>query len=1044
MSELIDQLQQAVGKAYRIEGELGGGGMSRVFVANETELGRRVVIKVLPPEMAAGVNQDRFRREVQLAAQLQHPHIVPMLTAGSAGHDRSDLLYYVMPYVTGESLRAKLAREGELPVDEVARILEEVVDALAYAHRQGVVHRDIKPDNILLSENHALVADFGVAKAVSKASTGESKLTSLGVALGTPTYMAPEQAAADPHTDHRADIYAIGVVAYEMLAGRPPFAAPTPQGMLAAHVSQPPDPVTTHRTSVPPILAELVMRCLAKKAADRWQRADEMLPALKALTTPTAGLTPTGTRPITVAGIEGVLRRRPLTQLVGIYGLVSLVVLGAVYLLMMALGLPGWVLPGAVALLAAGLPIVLFTAHVERLRVEAGAPTPGALSGWISWRKALLGGVLAFAGLGATTAAYSAMRVAGIGPAATLMATGAMDARDRLIVADFDNRTDDSTLGPSVTAAFRIDLAQSPVLRLVDASDIAPVLQRMNREPGSPLDLPTALEVAEREGLKGVVAGEISPVGSGYVLAARVLASEDGSQLLALRETADGDAELIQAIDRLSGRLRERIGESLKTIRANEPLERVTTTSLEALRKYSQGNRAFEAGNYDRAIPLLEEALTIDTTFAMAYRKLAAAYNNTGAGASRQIWAATMAFQFRDRLPDVERYLATAYYYHGVEFEPDQVRTAYLNVLDVDPEHAVALNNLALVLNNLKEYEEAERYAVRAAEAHGLAPAYNNAMQAQVGQGAYARADSTLRRFEAAQPDHPAVLQLRGSLFAAQRRYDSAQVAFQRLRERFGTSSAWRPAANFALAALNEVRGKVAAAAAYRQEEMTAAAERNLGSDYLRAALLNAYIDVLYRDDSAAAVARIDGALARFPLQQMEPADRPYLFLVQFYADAGEPARARRLFAEYQRELDPVLRRGDLGVPFVHSAIALAEGDVEGAIRLSRDGETAVRCQGCGDFRRALAYERAGQPDSAIAEYERVLATPDLFRHFQESLTLAPTYKRLGELYERRGEAGLAVEYYNRFAELWDGADPEFQPQVREVRERLARLVGET
>jgi serine/threonine-protein kinase len=218
--------------------------MSRVFLAEETRLGRKVVIKVLPPEMGAGVNVERFGREIQLAAKLQHPHIVPLLTAGS----HEDLLYYVMPYIEGESLRAKVAREGELPVAESLRILRDVLDALSYAHERRVVHRDIKPDNVMLSGKHALVTDFGVAKAVS-ASTGESSLTSMGVALGTPAYMSPEQAAANPNVDHRADIYAIGALAYEMLCGQPPFAGPNPQAVLAAHVTETPEPVTSRRRS---------------------------------------------------------------------------------------------------------------------------------------------------------------------------------------------------------------------------------------------------------------------------------------------------------------------------------------------------------------------------------------------------------------------------------------------------------------------------------------------------------------------------------------------------------------------------------------------------------------------------------------------------------------------------------------------------------------------------------------------------------------------------------------------------------------------------
>lgn len=251
-----------------------------MFVAHETALGRRVVIKVLPPDMAAGVNVERFRREIQLAASLQHPHIVPLLTAGSAG----DVLYYVMPMVEGESLRSCLIKGGELPIPRVARILRDVSSALAYAHARGVAHRDIKPDNILLSGDFALVTDFGVAKAVSEA-TGESNLTTAGMALGTPTYMAPEQAAADPHADHRVDIYALGAVGYEMLTGRPPFTGANPQMVLAAHVTRVPEPVTQHRPAVPPALGAVVMRCLEKKPADRWQTAAELQQQIEAMAT---------------------------------------------------------------------------------------------------------------------------------------------------------------------------------------------------------------------------------------------------------------------------------------------------------------------------------------------------------------------------------------------------------------------------------------------------------------------------------------------------------------------------------------------------------------------------------------------------------------------------------------------------------------------------------------------------------------------------------------------------------------------------------------
>ena len=293
MADLQARLQAAVGDTFSIEKELGGGGMSRVFLAQERELERQVVVKVLPPEMAAGVNTERFRREIQLAASLQHPHIVPLLAAGHA----DDLVYYTMPLIEGESLRAKLAREGELPIPETVRLLRDVADALAYAHAHGVAHRDIKPDNVLVANHHGVVTDFGVAKALSE-STGNSSLTSAGVALGTPAYMAPEQATADPHTDHRCDIYAVGALGYEMLTGRPPFTGATPQHVLAAQVTEAPEPVRKRRATVPAALAALIMRCLEKSPADRWQSAEELLHQLEAMATPSGGITPTGAHPV--------------------------------------------------------------------------------------------------------------------------------------------------------------------------------------------------------------------------------------------------------------------------------------------------------------------------------------------------------------------------------------------------------------------------------------------------------------------------------------------------------------------------------------------------------------------------------------------------------------------------------------------------------------------------------------------------------------------------------------------------------------------------
>ncbi len=292
---LQEQLQATLGGAYTLERELGGGGMARVFVAQEIALGRCVVVKVLAPELAAGLSAERFAREVRLAARLQHPNIVPLLTAG----ERDGLAYYTMPFVEGESLRARLSREGRLPTNAATSILRDIMRALEYAHAHGVVHRDIKPDNVLLAGSAAAVADFGIAKAVQIARTAgveaggggahAETLTRVGTSIGTPAYMAPEQASGDPDVDARADVYAWGVVAYELLAGAPPFTGRGAHGLIAAQIGEPPPPLPERAPWVPPALAALVMRCLEKDPARRPQSATDVLRALDDAITPGAG-----------------------------------------------------------------------------------------------------------------------------------------------------------------------------------------------------------------------------------------------------------------------------------------------------------------------------------------------------------------------------------------------------------------------------------------------------------------------------------------------------------------------------------------------------------------------------------------------------------------------------------------------------------------------------------------------------------------------------------------------------------------------------------
>jgi serine/threonine-protein kinase len=280
------RLQSHLGASYAIQSELRGGGMSRVFVAEDTSLSRRVVVKVLNPALAATVSVARFQREIMLVAKLNHPNIVPILSAGEV----DALPYFIMPYIEGESLRGRIVR-GPLSLRETVAILKDVTRALNYAHSGGIVHRDIKPDNVLLQGTAAVVTDFGVAKAVSAARdrgiSGTSgpknqgqTITGVGISLGTPQYMAPEQAAADPDADHRVDLYALGIVAYEMLVGSPPFHGRTPQALLAAQLTELPPPLSSRRYDVPVALSDVVMKCLEKDPADRPRSAQEILGTL--------------------------------------------------------------------------------------------------------------------------------------------------------------------------------------------------------------------------------------------------------------------------------------------------------------------------------------------------------------------------------------------------------------------------------------------------------------------------------------------------------------------------------------------------------------------------------------------------------------------------------------------------------------------------------------------------------------------------------------------------------------------------------------------
>ena len=1038
MTDLFADLSAALGGTYRLERELGGGGMSRVFLAEETALGRKVVIKVLPPDMAASVNQDRFRREMQVVARLQHPHVVPLLNAGLAG----ELLWYSMPFVEGESLRARIARSGELPVAEAARLLREVAEALEHAHTHGVVHRDIKPDNVLLSDGHAVVTDFGVAKAVSE-SGGAGGLTSVGLALGTPSYMAPEQATADPQTDERADIYALGAMGYEMLTGEPPFTGPNPQAVLAGHLTKTPTPVSGVRPAVPAVLNAVVMRCLEKRPADRFQRARDLIPHLDAYLTPSGGTATVTAAVATQAEPEAT--PHPVRVAI-LFALGSLVVLSLVYWLTQRLGLPGWVLPVAVILLLIGLPIVVWATMQERQRAfarvtgEHPVVPSGPLGQLTTLRGALRGGAFAFAGLLVGAAAFMGLRAAGIGPFATLVSAGVLGARDRMVLADFSNRTSDSTLGSSITEALRIDLSRSNVVRLLEAEEVRAALQRMERQAEPAFTQALAVEVAQREGAKAVVAGEIAPLGAGYVLTASVLNVADKSTLIAERETATDAGGLIGAVDKLSRKLRERIGESLRTIRAGEPLVQVTTSSLEALRLYTQAEAAADRGADVEAARMLHEALALDSTFAMAWRKLAVVVGNQGLNRALEVAATVKAYELRERLPERERLLATAYYFDTGLNDRDQAILAYRQVLQRFPDDGTALNNIAVALVDRGRYEEAEqatRAGVEVSPNTGVL--WNNLIGSQVSQGRFAAAESTLARWAEFAPN--VFTRQNAAVFVAYLQGDFATATAHSDTLALSDDPSWKSPARAQLGLIASAQGHLREA----QRRFREAVDLRLASGDVYAHYLPLerllQVEIELRGRPQVAVQTLDSTVAARPLDSLPPYNRPYLMLASLYAKAGNPDRAERLYQEWERAVNATEQQATDEAPGTRGLIALARGRFAEAIAQFRASKDRVACAPCFMYETGQAFEGLNQPDSALAAYES--AANAINRRLQlQRVSLAPTYLRLGELYEAKADRTKALDYYGRFVDLWKDADPELQPRVADVRKRIAELTA--
>ena len=603
MHDILERLRVGLSDRYAIDREIGQGGMAHVVLAEDRKHHRRVAIKVMRPEVAETLGTERFLREIEIAARLTHPHILPLHDSGET--DR--LLYYVMPFVEGESLRDRLTRERQLPLGDALRITREVSSALAYAHSQGVVHRDIKPENILLSAGHAVVSDFGIARAVSAAAA--DRLTQTGVTLGTAVYMSPEQATGEREIDGRSDIYSLGCVLYEMVAGEPPFSGPTAQAMIARRLVGPPPSLTGTREEIPERLEWAVRKALARVPADRFT-AEQFAAAIAEPTPDAATLfahRPSGeVPPYPPAGRFRFMRSRVLAVTLG------------------------------VAVIAAG-----------------------------AW------GIRRF---GVTSSEGG--------------------AHDRFVVLPFTVRGNDQLayLGEGIVDLLSRNLDGVDDLQAVDPGTVLSALTKNGVAAGR---VDEGREVVRQVGAGTYITGSV--VASGPTLRIQASLFENGDEAPPRAQVSvEGDtAQVLQLVDRLSAELmvKRRPGPVYRLTQTAA----VTTRSLPALRAYLEAERDLRNGKPDTAIAGFQRAVAEDSTFALAYYRLAVAagWAERHALSSESV---TRALATSARLADRDKRLLTAYaaFRRG---SPNDAERQYREILDDYPDDLEAEFQLADVLH---------------------------------------------------------------------------------------------------------------------------------------------------------------------------------------------------------------------------------------------------------------------------------------------------------------------------------------------------------
>lgn len=759
------------------------------------------------------------------------------------------------------------------------------------------------------------------------------------------------------------------------------------------------------------------------------------------------------------------IHRRSLWQVLGVYLGASWGVLQVVDYMTGFAGLPDWTPSFAFVLLLIGLPVVAATAFVQEgvpgLRGEyRDEVDPNELEGLtpaqvhknpeahplhrarvLTWKNAVLGGVGAATLLVASVIAYFGMWAAGIGPMGNLVAQGVIRHGDAVVLATFDDTTGEG-LGEVVTQALRVDLSQGDVLRVVGDAELAQVRARMQLDEGEPFSGERAREAAVREGIKAVLDGEVAAAGTGYLITATLQEAQSGRSLASFRVAADGPEGVIAAIDRLSQDIREKSGESLRNIRASEPLEDVTTASLDALRLYAEADAAMEQGDETRAIDLVKQAVVLDPAFAMGWRRLAVLYSNTGLDREAEVDATTRAYEHRGRLTERERYLAEANYYNEVLQDRSRVIGAYQNVLRVAPDDRSALNNLANEYQSIEDYERADSLYRRAVDGPGRSnTAFQNLVRNRIARGRYAEALEAVAAYEAAYPDDATLWEWRfwatfvsGNMEGAAAHArpvasDPAQPAFVRTTalDHLGQVAYWQ--------------GRLDEGRRYFQEAERMATQVSPAFAWVRR-LWTGYSEQVV-GDAAWGSAHVHEGLRDGTWEGLPPLGRNYYFTGLNLAMGGDREGVARVVADLERSVPAELRgiEDRLDMERIRTMVRAANGERDGVVDALEANIAEYGClpPRCYTAERAWTEERAGDVRRAIELHEAVRRRGYNFVELNGPYRLHSTL-RLGPLYEEVGDTAMAIQAYQRLVEQWADADARGLRVVDHARARLAAL----